>query len=346
MKHLSVLILLLILLFGCEQPAKQVPIFEEKMFVMGTIVDITIADEDEQTSQKAFHDLLTDFKYMQAAWNPWKRGSLARINQLLPMKSTFSVGPALKEMIDESTVLAQKSDGLFNPAIGKLVKLWQFHTDEPLAGPPPSDAEIKKLLDSNLSMAALNLSGLNLIAKNENILLDFGGFAKGVGVDKAIEYLKSVGIENAIVNAGGDLRAIGSKGGKPWRIGIRNPQSENIIATLQVMGDESVFTSGDYERFYEYQGKRYHHILDPRTGYPAMSTRSVTVVHNDASVADAAATALFVAGPALWEKIAKQMGITQVMLIDQTGHVYITDELNRRISFVDPDKLSISVVTK
>jgi len=346
MKHLSVLILLLILLFGCEQPAKQVPIFEEKMFVMGTIVDITIADEDEQTSQKAFHDLLTDFKYMQAAWNPWKRGSLARINQLLPMKSTFSVGPALKEMIDESTVLAQKSDGLFNPAIGKLVKLWQFHTDEPPAGPPPSDAEIKKLLDSNLSMAALNLSGLNLIAKNENILLDFGGFAKGVGVDKAIEYLKSVGIENAIVNAGGDLRAIGSKGGKPWRIGIRNPQSENIIATLQVMGDESVFTSGDYERFYEYQGKRYHHILDPRTGYPAMSTRSVTVVHNDASVADAAATALFVAGPALWEKIAKQMGITQVMLIDQTGHVYITDELNRRISFVDPDKLSISVVTK
>lgn len=343
---LSVFFLVFLTLSGCEAPEKPVTIFEEQMMVMGTIVNVTIANEEQKKSEKAFHDLLTDFKYMQAAWNPWKKGSLARINQLLPMQSGFSVGPALKDMVERSVDLEQKSQGLFNPAIGKLVKLWQFHQDEMPAGPPPGDEQIREILSANPKMSDLKLEGLTLLSNNPDVVLDFGGFAKGYAVNKAIDHLKAIGIENAIVNAGGDLRAIGSKGGAPWVIGIRNPRAEGVIASLKINGDESVFTSGDYERFYDYQGKRFHHILDPRTGYPADLSSSATVVHHDAAVTDAAATALFVAGPEKWEEIAKNMGVAQAMLIDKTGHIFISPALKRRISFTDEKSLKITVSDK
>ncbi len=335
-----------LLLMSCEKPETPVSLFEEQMFVMGTIVNVTIANETPQKSEKAFHDLLTDFKFMQAAWNPWKRGSLGRVNQLLPMQAEFTIGPAMKNLITQSRQLEAQSNGLFTPAIGKLVKLWQFNLDEMPTGPPPEDREIQKIVAANARMTDLDLNGLILKSRNPDLILDFGGFAKGYGLNKAVDHLKDIGVENAIVNAGGDLRAIGTKGGKPWVIGIRNPRDENIIASLEVSCDESVFTSGDYERFYDYKGKRYHHILDPRTGYPADKTTSVTVVHSDAAIADAAATALFVAGPELWETIAQKMGITQVMLIDKNGAIEITPELYQRIKFIQKEKLNISISTR
>ena len=346
MKVLFNLFLFVFLLSSCSKTDKPVSIFEEQMLVMGTIVNVTIAGETDKKSQKAFHDLLTDFKYMQAAWNPWKKGSLARINQLLPMGAGFSIGPALRDMLIKSRELEAKSQGLFNPAIGKFVKLWQFNQDEMPSGPPPSKEQIEKLLATHPQLSDLTLNGLTLKSSNPDVILDFGGFAKGYAVDKAIEHLKDLGIKNAIVNAGGDLRAIGNKGGKPWVIGIRNPRAEGVIASLEINGDESVFTSGDYERFYEYQGKRYHHILDPRTGYPADKTSSVTVVHHNAAIADAAATALFVAGPEQWESIAQKMGVSQVMLIDKSGQIYISPQLNKRIKFLDRDQLKITVSRK
>jgi len=317
------------------------PLFEEQMFVLGTIVNITIYGESEEKSQKVFHDLLTDFKYMQAAWNPWKKGSLARVNKLLAEDEPFAVGPAVKKLIEQSSVLSEKSEGLFNPAIGGLVKLWRFHQDEMPQGPPPKKEEIDRWLLQKDSMNNLRLDDLMLSTTNKNLKLDFGAFAKGYGVDRAIEYLKSEGVENAIINAGGDLRAIGSKGNKPWVIGIRHPRGDGVIASLKIKGDESVFTSGDYERYYEYQGVRYHHILDPRTGYPASELTSVTVVHKSAAIADAAATALFIAGPSAWERIANKLDVDQAMLIDKAGTVYLTPKMDQRIEFLDRDQLTI-----
>ncbi len=323
-----------------EEP--QGPLFEEQMFVLGTIVNVTIYGESEEKSQKVFHDLLTDFKYMQAAWNPWKKGSLARVNKLLAESDEpFAVGPAVKKLIEQSSVLSEKSEGLFNPAIGGLVKLWGFHEDEMPRGPPPAKEKIESWLLQKDSMNNLRLDNLMLSTTNKNLKLDFGAFAKGYGVDRAIEHLKSQGVDHAIVNAGGDLRAIGSKGNKPWVIGIRHPRGDSVIASLKVKGDESVFSSGDYERYYEYQGGRYHHILDPRTGYPASEMTSVTVVHKSAAIADAAATALFIAGPSEWERIANKLGVDHAMLIDKAGTVYLTPKMAQRIEFLDRDQLTI-----
>lgn len=332
-----VFLVVLLFLFSCTKKEDQGQVFEETMMVMGTIVSVSIYGESEKRAQKLFHDLLTDFKYIQSAWNPWKAGSLGRINSLLKYQEPFSIGPALKDMILQATELSNQSEMYFNPAIGQLIKLWGFHKDELPKGPPPTQAQIQAILDQHSTMNDLSISGLNLKTTNPKLILDFGAFAKGYAVDRAIEYLKSMGVENAIVNAGGDLRAIGRKGSKPWVIGIRDPRAQAVIAGVVMQGDESVFTSGDYERFYEYEGKRYHHILNPKTGYPADKVRSITVIHSSAAIADAAATALFVAGPDNWERIAKKMGVDKVMLIDQQGIIHLSPMMKPRLKFEHTD---------
>lgn len=183
-----------------------------------------------------------------------------------------------------------------------------------------------------------------MFSNNKFVSLNFGAFAKGYGIDLEMQQLKSMGIKNAIINTGGDLKAIGSHGNRAWRIAIQHPRKDTWLATIETHGEESVFTSGDYERFYHYKGKRYHHILDPRTGYPATGTQSVTVLHTDSGLADAAATALFVAGPDKWIEIARKLKLREVMLIDSKGKIHITPHMQNRLVF-NPEIETTIIVT-
>jgi thiamine biosynthesis lipoprotein len=184
-------------------------------------------------------------------------------------------------------------------------------------------------------MADIRRDGIKIQTQNPALKLDFGAFAKGYAVDRAIDVLREMGINNAVVNAGGDLRAIGRHGDRPWRVGIRHPREAGILASVEVEGDESVFTSGDYERYFDWEGTRYDHIIDPRSGYPAQGLSSVTVFSRQADLADAAATALFVAGPEEkdWLPVARAMGITGAMLVDDEGRVQITPGIRKRLYF-------------
>jgi thiamine biosynthesis lipoprotein len=159
----------------------------------------------------------------------------------------------------------------------------------------------------------------------------------------AIDLLRSRGIGNAIVNAGGDLRAIGRHGNRPWRIGVRDPRGEGVLAAIDTEGDESVFTSGDYERYFVYQGRRYHHIIDPRDGYPTQGVTSVTVIHREAALADAAATALFVAGPGDWPRVAALLGVEQVMLVETSGTIQMTPEMEARTWLMPDPKPEVTI---
>lgn len=316
--------------------------YQEEFLAFGTLVSVTLHGVDRALADKAIASVREDLNYMHDAWHPWQPGPLGRVNQLLPLQGRFSMAPSLHPVIVQSIELSRQSGGLFNPAIGELVKLWGFSQDEPPSGPPPDARAIAELVARQPSMDDLIVDGITLQATNPALQLDFGAFAKGYGVDRVIEHLRELGVKNAIVNAGGDLRAIGAKGVRPWRIGIRHPRGQGVLASVEVSGDESVFTSGDYERFYEYEGKRYHHIIDPRTGYPARGVVSVTVVHRSAAVADAAATALFVAGPEDWKAVAEAMGVTQVMLVDEAGQVHMSPAMAARIHFeTQPGKVIV-----
>ena len=149
------------------------------------------------------------------------------------------------------------------------------------------------------------------------------------------------GYENQQVDRETDVAVgyYGRRGVRPWHIGIRHPRAPGVFASVEIETDESILTSGDYERFFIYNRKRYHHVIDPRTGYPIRKAVCATVIHRSAAIGDATATALLVAGPDHWEALAQAMGIEQAMLVDAAGNIHVTSELRERIRFhVDPGR--------
>lgn len=324
-------LLLALGLVACSKPPPTP--YQAQLLALGTLVNVSIAGVDEEQAARAVRAVEDELNQVYQTWHAWQPSTLTDINRRLAAGETVSADPATLAVLRKARKLSLRSGALFDPGIGGLIELWGFHSDDRPAGPPPPEAAIARLLGQHPTLADLVIEGNRLRSANPALQIDLGGFAKGYAVDQAVERLRTLGIRNAIVNAGGDLRAIGSHGQRPWRIGIRDPRGPGIIAALETHGDESVFTSGNYERFFDYQGVRYHHIIDPRSGRPARGTLSVTVIHDDAGTADAAATALFVAGPQGWQAIARQMGIDQVMLIDSEMRIHVTPKMNRRLIF-------------
>ena len=155
-------------------------------------------------------------------------------------------------------------------------------------------------------MSDIAIDGFRVSSSKHTVKLDFRGIQKGFAIDQAIARLQELGIHNASISVDGNLRAIGSRDGHPWSVAVRGPEGGGIFATLQILGNEAAFTAGGYQQNFTWEGEVYHDIIDPRTGYPATGTASVTVLHPNASTADAAATALFIAGPKDWHRVAKR----------------------------------------
>jgi thiamine biosynthesis lipoprotein len=319
-------------LIACAQkPGEQ----KAEFFIFGTVMEVTIWGADEPEAQRAFASLQSQFQEMHHDWHAWEPGPLTEINQAFASGLPAQASHSIVEMIRHSQLIEEQSGGRFNPAIGALVRLWGFHTsDYPIVGPPPGQLQIDALVARNPSSLDIQLNGLTMTSTNPAVQLDFGGIAKGYAIDIACDNLKNLGIDNAIVNAGGDLRAFGSHGDRPWRIAVRDPAG-GIIAALEAGQDEAIFTSGNYERFRQDNESRYPHILDPRTGWPVKDLASVTVITREGWLADAAATALIVAGLDDWVEVARSLGLDQVLLVDETGKAYLTEKMNQRMEFVE-----------
>jgi thiamine biosynthesis lipoprotein len=267
-------------------------------------------------------------------WNAWKPGALQRLNQALREGRPATVAPALRTLIQRAAVLEQASFGLFNPAIGGLVGAWGFHADELQPGPRPDALGLARWQRAAPSLAQLELRGDQLHSHNPRLQLDFGAYAKGVAIDWAFDRLQRLGVQDALLNLGGNLAAMGNPGGRPWQVGVRDPHGPGLLATLHTRGREAVVTSGSYERFRLVDGEPASHILDPQRGAPAQALVSVTVVHPSAALADAAATALLVAGPARWRRVAERLGVQQVLMVDAQGRIEASDALAPRLHWV------------
>ncbi len=311
--------------------------YRHTIFAFGTLIEITLFNTTESKADDAFDHLERSFHDYHASWTPWETSDLSRINESIQAGNRVSVPKQVLPLITVSKDLFESSNGLFNPAIGNLINLWQMHRHDEASISPPDAADIARLVKQNPKMSDIHLDGALLDSHNPGVQLSLGAFAKGYAIDLAMEYLQSRGIAHAVINAGGDLRVIGQHGERPWRIGIRHPREDGVIAWLDARANESIFTSGDYERFYMHDSKRYHHILDPRTGYPAVGAASVTVIHHDAGIADAAATALFVAGPEHWQEVARSMDIKYVMLIDTDSAIHMNPAMQKRVHLANSE---------
>lgn len=323
-------------LTACDRPVE--PLHQEQILAFGTLVDISIWGVDEAAAQRAGAAAIATLDELHHRWHAWEPGPLTEINERLARGEAVTLAPDQIDVIRGAQTLSRQSGGLFNPAIGQLLGLWGFQMDErPASVPPPHPDAVKERVALHPAMDDLQLDGDRLRSRNPAVQLDFGAYVKSYGVDRAVETLRRHGVANAIVNAGGDLRAIGRRGDQPWRIGIRDPRGPGVLASLEIAGDESVFTSGDYERYFTYAGRRYQHILDPRSGYPAAGAMSATVVYPGGGMGGGASTALMVAGPEGWLEVVRGMGLQHAMLVAGDRTVYMTPAMAKRIHFeVDP----------
>ena len=322
------------ILAGC---AKEPPTYREQSFVFGTMVEVTISGAEEARAKELAGKVLADFDYLHRTLHAWEAGALSRMNAVYAQSPAQSaIAPGLIPIIHDATRLSEMSAGLFNPAIGKLVKLWGFHSDE-FAAQLPDPKEIEALVKANPRMTDIVIEGVQSYSKNPAVQLDLGGYAKGYALDLAADYLRSQGVEGALINIGGNIMAVGSRGGKPWRVGVQHPRKAGAIAALDLRDGEAIGTSGDYQRYFMLDGRRYCHLIDPRTGYPVQGVQAVTVViprqKNAGTLSDVASKPLFIAGVKGWRAAAQNMGVDSAMLIDERGEIYLTAAMKKRLEF-------------
>lgn len=262
---------------------------KETRVALGTFVTIDIQDRNVNNKEIIDSSFALIHKYEDKLSILIENSEISKINS--SEKNEIQISNDVKNLIDESHKISELSNGAFDITIGTILEKYDFVNKI-----MPDSNEIKNMLNL-VDYKYLRTKGNKLIKKKNNIHIDLGGIAKGYIVDKVIEYLTSQGIQYAAVNAGGDLFVLGNKKNDVWKIGIRHPRSEDEIFGEVSLKNMSIVTSGDYEQFFFINGKRIHHILDPKTGLPANKSISSTVIAPDATTADALCTAIFVMGP-------------------------------------------------
>jgi thiamine biosynthesis lipoprotein len=314
---------------GCRDAGGDVVSY--RLFAMGTSVELTAPASAAAALDSAMTDVETLLGAFERDYYAWGDGELAALNAALAEGTSFDVSNELAALLVRARDLAALSDGTFEPGVAPLVEAWGFHDASALPVDPPSAATIAAILDTYAGIAAVRIEGSRISAPQGPVRLDLGGIAKGRAVDRIVDLLAEHGMTDVLVDAGGDLRVLGHPPGRRWRIGIQAPRAEHTLGTIELGDGEAAFTSGDYERFYDTQSGRRHHLIDPGTGYPATHTQAVTVVAKDGTTADAAATALFVAGPDRWRDIARALGVTCVLRVDASGTLEVTQAMRDRL---------------
>jgi thiamine biosynthesis lipoprotein len=334
MRRFLSLCLCLFLLSACGR----VSIQEQQAYVFGTRVEVLVVGDNPELARQAIASVLREFDRLHRTYHAWQESELMALNLAIFNGRPQQVSDELARLILDSQELAKNGQYLFDPGIGRLIKAWGFHAEEFKAVLPP-ETELKQLIGAHPSIQDLSLIGNTVTSQNKEVALDFGGYLKGVALDRAATILRQQGIHNALINIGGNVMALGSKEGRPWRVGIQHPRQSGPLATVELADGEAIGTSGDYQRYFELDGKRYPHLLDPRSGYPASHTQAVTVLIPSGPQAgtrsDATSKPIFIAGPEGWREMAQQQQLAWVLRIDQAGKVQITEALSKRIKFVD-----------
>ncbi len=347
MFRLLILFVLASLLASCGQPAP----WRQESYVFGTRVELLITGVPEAQARAAGNRVLQEFDRLHRTYHAWQPSELSALNEAIAAGRIQEVTPEFAAYIREAHSVAAAGDHLFDPGIGRLIALWGFHTDDIQARLPDPDA-VRAVLAQHPSIADLRLDGNRVGSRNKAVALDFGGYLKGVALDRAAASLKADGITNALINIGGNVMALGTRDGRgtPWRVGIQHPRPQGVggapLASLELKDGEAIGTSGDYHRYFEVAGRRYCHLLDPRTGIPAEGTQAVTVLIAPGPSAgmrsDALSKPVFIAGTE-WRAMAKKLGVDAALKVRADGTAYATPAMQARLKIEVPD-LKLQVV--
>ncbi len=264
-----------------------------------------------------------------------------KFNSLNPKSPVYAFNHTLDPLSDNEVIslirialrISEESKGAFDITVAPLSELWGFYSKEYYL---PKPQEIKDRL-VNVGYRHLSLANGKLIKDNEAVRIDLGGIAKGYAISEALKVLKSNGVSSALIDAGGDVYGLGKKGSRLWKVGIKDPRGEGILGYVEVE-DLAVMGSGDYERFFIKDGKRYHHIFDPKTGYPTEGTASVTLIYHDPITAQIWAKIPFIMGPQEGLKRLEEIPDMEVIIITTSGKIMYSTGLKHILNLINEEK--------
>ncbi|MEA3303048.1 MAG: FAD:protein FMN transferase [Pseudomonadota bacterium] len=329
----------LLLVAACS---KNDPVYSTTFTIAGERIHIATTSTSKARALRIFSQLKEDSLYIEKYWNPLRSGTLQRTNTLLSSGKQFSAPPSIIPMIKLSQKYAQLSNGKYDAARGKYLYSWGYYNN--LGGKASATkASLSALSEESLlpppRSSDVNIDDFRLQTDNPNVMFDFGLLGKGYSLEMFAKSLRENGIYNAIINIGGDFKAIGTRSGAPWNVGIPRGDNTGVLATINIAEGESVMTLGRYNGQSIANNPLNYPVYDPATQAPVEHTTSVTVLHRDATLASAAAQALFAAGPQQWQQTAIEMGVEEVLLIDNQGKIHLTASLHDRLDFthMNPD---------
>jgi thiamine biosynthesis lipoprotein len=318
---------------ACQPPAQT---HERVIPVFGTFVKAAIAGETTERSEAALDRLEILYHELDVEWRAFGPGELGRVNERLANGESAELSPRLLPLVRRALEIHKLSGGLFDPRVGTLVRLWGFQDlaqEGPATAPEPT--ALDRARELAIGKAHLHLEGSHLWSEGP-VSLELAGIAKGSALAAGAALLRELGVRNAMIVAGGDIVALGRSGDRPWVVGVRDPLKPGVIGRVMLRDGETIASSGTYERNFRSGGRTFHHLLDPRTGYPATGTAGTTVIAADAELANAGAAVLLIGGATRFDELTERLGLEVALLVTEEGQLVTTFGMQRRLEQTTP----------
>jgi thiamine biosynthesis lipoprotein len=290
---------------------------------MGTRVSVELWDDDEARGRELVGTVMQEYRRIDAAMSTYKPDSeISRVNARAA-EAPMVIGEELFDLVRRSLELSVASGGAFDITYDSVGYLYDFR-----ARRRPSAREIEARLPAvDYRHVELDFERRTIFFKAPGVRINLGGIAKGYAVERAAALLRERGVEHALLNAGGDTRVLGDRRGQPWIVGIRHPRAADETFTKLPLVDEAISTSGDYERYFEENGRRYHHIINPATGQPTEGILTVSVIGPDGTMTDGLDTAIFVLGVERGLELIKGYPDYETIIVDAQGQLFHSEGL-------------------
>jgi thiamine biosynthesis lipoprotein len=333
MKKCALLVGFLAALAACAEPkdAATAQIVERTAVTMGSELALTAWTADETAAVAAFDAVFAEFERLESLMSVWRPGSEVERLNAAAGRMPVAVGDDMRRVLADARQVSEWTGGKFDVTFGALSGLWKFDHDQDNRVPDPAAVRARLPLvdytaleiDDRARTAYLQAAGMRV---------HLGGIGKGYAIDRGAEILRRRGLRDFMMQSGGDLYVSGRRGDRPWRVGIRDPRgpADRSFAVLD-LSDATFSTSGDYERAFIHEGRRYHHILDPDLGEPARGCRSVTIVTDRATIADGLSTGVFVLGPTAGMALIERLPNVEGVIVTDHNQVLVSSGLNERL---------------
>lgn len=306
---------------GCDRTRT----WQKEETIMGTVVRITVVGKDAGQAADAVEAAFEEIRRLDRMMSLYKDESEITALNMAAGGRPVRVSAEMLEVMEHAASVSKLTQGAFDATAGPLIVLWQLHTRE---GTVPTEREIERIRAiTGWRDVVIDKKRSTVFLRKKGMIVDLGGIAKGYAADRAAAVLRSRGIENGIVAVAGDIRVMGRRPDKsPWRIAVQHPREPEKTLTVLELTDTFISTSGDYERFTIVNNKRYHHIIDPRTGRPSKGVISATIIGDRGVVVDPLTTAVFILGPEKGMALVKKLGYDAIV-VDEDGRLMSTEAL-------------------